>query len=315
MKEVDLFGEEIVLKPIRVNIYADEIQPMSNQITGEQWMYLGATFEIVDKPILPEIINQRYLRDRKGWEKYQEKNDRIIHWAEIRSIDQKNICERWLKNTYTDSRFYFSVFGINLTNLNINEFGDSNRFNVIYNRFFRANLAFSLKKFFGRGVVVENIYHEYGQQENSEYFDWHTIFRLDQDEHLNFRCSNITFLPKNHKEDERSNMIQLTDVYLGVFKDLHLGLSQEVKDGKSFRDHKKFLLEIIEPLLKRAVENPDNINSSYKYAKRINISLFPKTKSNKGDLERIMNNFYKPKEISLSYHLQDSPQISLFDII
>lgn len=313
MKELDLFGEEIITKnPKRVNVYADEIQELFDQITGESWMYIGTTFEIIEKPILPLLVEQRYLKNMPRWEEYREKNDRVVHWAEIRSADQKNICERWLKNTYVDNRFYFSIFGINLKNLNITEFGDKNNFNVIYNRFFRTNLAFSLKKFFGKGVIVENIYHEHGQQEYSEYFDWHTIFRLDQDEHLNFKCSNIIFLPKNHKEDERSNVIQLTDVYLGIFKDLHLGLSQEVRCGKSFKCHKKFLLEFIEPLFKRVIEKPDNINSSYKYARRINISLFPKTKSGKGDLERIMNNFYNPKEISLSYHLQDSPQISLF---
>jgi len=213
---------------------------------------------------------------------------------------------------YINDKFYFSVFGINLTNLNISEFGNGDNFNAIYNRFFRTNLASSLKKFFGKGVVVENIYHEQGQQEHSEYFDWHTIFILNKDEHLNFRCTNIIFLPKSHKEDERSNMVQLTDVYLGIFKDLHLGLSEVVKKGKSFNDFKKPLLEIIEPLFKRVVKNPSNINSSYNYAKRINVSLFPKNNSNKGDLNRVMNNFYEPKEITLAYHDQESPQISLF---
>lgn len=314
MNESDLFGDKITMKnPVRVNVYADEIQEVADQITGESWMYIGTTYEVIDNSILSLLINQRYLKNNDKWEQYKDKNDRLIHWAEIRSIDQKNICERWLKNTYLNDNFFFSIFGINLTNLNIGEFGDRDHFNVIYNRFFRTNLSFALKKFFGRGVIVENIYQEQGQQEYSEYFDWHTIFTLDKDEHLNFRCDRIIFLPKNHKDDERSNMIQLTDLYLGIFKDLHLGLTEEVKKGKSFKDHKKSLLEIIEPLFKRVVESPDNINSKYKHAKRINISLFPKSKSNKGDLKRVMDNFYKPKEVVLSYHQQDNPQISLFN--
>jgi len=101
MKELDLFGEEIATKkPIRVNVYADEIQELMNQVTGECWMYIGTTFEIIDTPTLPELLNHRYLKNKENWENYKEKNDRVLHWTEIRSIDQKNICERWLKNTY-----------------------------------------------------------------------------------------------------------------------------------------------------------------------------------------------------------------------
>ena len=313
MEDLDLFGQKVVsTKPLRVNVYADEIQACVNQITNESWMYIGTTFEIIESSILLELLNQRYLKHLKGWEMYREKNDHVIHWAEISSAEQKNICERWLKYTYKNSQFYFSIFGVNLTNLNTSEFGDKDNFNVIYNRFFRTNLSFSLKKFFGQGVIVENIYHEQGQQKDSGYFDWHTIFKLDQDENLNFKCERITFLPKSHEDNERSNVIQLTDVYLGIFKDLHLGLSNDSAKGRNFLTYKKPLLEIIEPLFRRVVEAPNNVNSSYNYVKRINISLFPKSSSNKGDIRRVLNNFYEPRQIVLSYHEQNNPQASLF---
>lgn len=307
----DLFGEEIKSNPTRINIYADEVQNHKDQITGEIWMYIGVTFEQLELPILDQLIEKRYCKDRDGWEEYVKNNDSCIHWTEIKSVNERNICERWIESTIVNERFFFSILGINLSNLSVEEFGRKDHFNVIYNRFFRTHISYSLKKFFGKGVIVENIYHEEGQQENSDYFNWHTIFILDKDEHLNFKCNEIVFLPKDHKKDIRSNVVQLTDLYLGVFKDLHLGLPEEVKNSKTFNTYKKPLLEKLVPLLKRTVENPDNVNSSYKTFKRVNISLFPKTKSEKGDIKRLLNNFYEPKDVILGYFEQDNPQMRL----
>lgn len=308
MKEFDLFGEEVLEKEkIRVNVYADEIQEIQDQITGARWIYIGTLFERVNKPILPLILDQRYIKSKSGWEDFKEKNDRLVHWAEIRSADQKNIIERWVKSTFCNDDFYFSILGINLTNLNVKEFGEVNNFNVIYNRFFRTNLVYALKKFFGKGVVVENIYHEEGQQQHSKYFDWHTIFKLEKDEFINFKCRKVIYLPKHHQADEKSNLIQLVDVYLGAFKDLHLGIGHEVGGGKPFKEYKQGLIEILRPLFERVVKNPNNIKSSYRYARRINISLFPKTKTSTHDLKRPLNNFYEPEEVSFSYIEQQNP--------
>jgi len=41
----DLFGNEIIEKPVTVNIYADEIQSKIYSDTGNEWHYIGLIVE------------------------------------------------------------------------------------------------------------------------------------------------------------------------------------------------------------------------------------------------------------------------------
>jgi hypothetical protein len=301
----DLFGDEIKAEEaIHVNIYADEIWNVENIRTKEVWMYSIAIYERVDKPILSDLINTRYCKDKEGWEEKFTQNDTDIHWAELRGdLSKKFIIERWLEYIYNDCfserKFYMSFAGINLTNLNRTEFDSNQNLNSIYNRFFRSMIQYSLKKFFDKGVVVDNIFHEQGSQENHDLFDWHTIFKLDQDEHLNFNCRNIVFLPKSHRDNERSNLLQLCDVLAGILKDLHCGISKS-KNSKNRETilNSKYVQELF---VKRVIRKPLNRNSSYGYSNRFNLSFFPKTSSKKDSLNRLMGNYYDLSKIELTF--------------
>ena len=176
-------------------------------------------------------------------------------------------------------------------------------------------LQYSLNKFFdhvGDIVVVDNIYHERGQQEKHEYFDWHTIYRLDQNENLNFSTRNIQFLPKSHRDDQRSNILELCDVLLGIFKDVHLkprdsfsaNAKKEILDSEFTRDF----------LVKRLIRNPKNPNSRYKYSGRFHISLFPNRKSDPETAFRSKGHYYDVSKINLAYQhdTSDPNQYSLF---
>lgn len=302
---LDLFGYSI--KPneaIHVSIYADEIWPVKNIYSNENWIYSMAIYERTDMPILNDLINYRFLKERENWKDYIEKNNTNIHWAEIgEDLNKKFVIERWLeyirKDCFGNRKFYFSLIGINLNNFNTSEFDKNQNLNSIYNRFFRSMLKYSLKKFFGRGVIVENIFHEQGSQEKHKYFDWHTIFKLDQDEHLNFNCNLVEFLPKSHKEDKRVNILQLCDVLGGIFKDLHCGFTESKKNTT-----KRQILDL--PIvnnffIKRVLRESKNVKSSYGHAKRFHVSFFPKIKSELGSLERLMDNFYDTSKIELGF--------------
>ena len=312
----DIFGNSVEdKKSTEVSIYADEIQVVEDFSTSERWIYMGAIYEKINDPILEDLINIRYKKDLPDWEKYFQKNDANIHWHEIKdSLDRKHIVNRWLKYIYDDClisrKIYFSLLGINIDNLNTEEFDYNQNFNSIYNRFFRSMLGFSLKKFFGENVTVKNIFHEEGQQMYHEYFEWHPIFRLNQDKYLNFQCDKIEFLPKSHRDDKRSNIIQLCDTLLGIFKDLHLGI-----DAGSYPKYKKEILdsEFVQSFfIKRLIRQPDNLRSRFSYHKRFNLSLFPKRKSEIGSLERRMNNYYEISAIKLNYE-ENKNQNRLFD--
>ncbi len=311
----DLFGDEIKAEEaIHVNIYADEIWDVENIYTKEKWMYSIAIYERADKPILADLVNIRYCKDRVGWEDKFVQNDTDIHWAELRTDKNKKfIVERWLKYIYEDCfserKFYMSFMGINLTNLNTTEFDSNQNLNSIYNRFFRSMLQYSLKKFFGKGVVVDNIFHEEGSQKEHDFFDWHTIFKLDQDEHINFNCRNIIFLPKSHRDNEKSNVIQLCDVLAGILKDLHCGI---FKSKNSNNREGVLNSKCVQDLfVKRVIRNPLNKNSSYFYFNRFNLSFFPKTSSKKDSPDRFMDNYYDLSKIELAFE-KNTSQMDLF---
>jgi hypothetical protein len=311
----DIFGNEIKDKKFKkITIYADEIQQVYDISTNEKWIYTAAIYEFESKPILRDLIEWRYLCNKKNWKDYQKQNDALVHWSELKNDhNKKHIVKRWFRYLLEDCcpsarKFYFSLLGINLSNLNIKEFGRKSQFNNIYNRFFRSMIQYSLKKFGGEKVIVSDILHERGPQLRHDYFDWHTISELDKDERLSFNCKKVIFLPKSHRKDKRSNILQLCDVLLGVFKDLHLGV-----DKSTYPNNKKELLNskfVKELLVERVIKNPKNFNSSCGYANRFHISLFPKRKSNPNSFRRLMNNYYDLKEINLAYYTQN--QLNLF---
>ncbi|MBD3366312.1 hypothetical protein GF360_03170 [candidate division WWE3 bacterium] len=310
----DLYGQPIEKK--RLKIYADEIQEVENIVTGEKWLYSGAIYELESRPILKELIDTRYWKDKSDWRNYREKNDSLIHWAEIANDhNKKNVIKRWLEWLVRDCapqkrRFHFSIHGINLTKLHEEEFGTNQQFNNIYNRFFRSMLQRSIKSFFKGKIVITDVFHEEGQQQVHKNFPWHLMYKLKTDPRLEFKSTKINFLPKSHRDsegDKRSNIIQLGDVLLGIFKDLHCGVNLD-----TYPENKKEILEtefVRKLLVRRIIRNPSNINSSYGYFNRFSISLFPKYSSVHRSLYRKIDNYYDLSKITLGYYYQRNPRL------
>lgn len=306
----DLFGNENISKPICVNIYADEIQSKISPIDHDEWHYIGLVVEDLNDPLLQEIINERFCGNLDKKSAYFEKNNKIVHWSDMRNADQKNICKRWfeyiLNPSKSQKKFYSYILGINDSKLTRKEFDSNDEFNSKYNRFFRSAVLYALKAFFsGKKVIVNNIFHEVGQQQNNQYFPWHCMYKLKDEENISFECDNITFLNKDHKNDEKSNLIQLCDCVLGVSTSIIHGIE---KSNKS--NYREELADLYLPLLQRIVNKSENRNSLYRYYNRIVIRFFPKEKTELGDPKRHANQFYSQR--SLSYCEQKSGQLPLF---
>jgi len=289
---------------IEMTIYADETQEVVDSISGEKWFYTCAIYELEQKPILVDLVDRRYCKDRSGWEGYYWQNNEELHWTELGNRANKyKVADRWLNyivdDCFKDKKFHFSILGINLSNLNREEFDSEQNFNSMYNRFFRSMIQYCVKKFFNQQVHIQNIFHERGPQQDHGLFDWHTIRKLNEDESINLNCDRVEFLSKSHHDDKRSNILQLCDVLLGVFKDLHLGVNIETyPDGKKNIMNHKFVTDL---LTERIIRNPRNINSSYAYAKRFNVSLFPKISTKPEDIERKSDSYYDVSKVRLSY--------------
>lgn len=296
----NLLGENEDTKDIHVNIYADEIQSKVCPITRHKWMYIGLVIEDINRSLLQDIIYLRYCGNYDTSSKYFIKNDKVIHWTELSSADTKNICLSWinyiLNPNESSNTFHSYILGINISKLNEDEFGNTNIFNNTYNRFFRSAVKYALKCMFSkRNVVVNNIYHEVGQQEHHYYFPWHTIHKINTEkERIRINTNRIEFLPKSHKEDILSNIIQLSDFVLG--------LSTSILHGVIDSNISKYRVKLCKkycPLFAKIINNPRNINSHYRYANRIMISFFPRINTNSEDIERKANNFYHKRDLLL----------------
>ncbi len=310
----NLFGEQIIETAERINIYADEIQVKRCPYTDNKWIYIGLIIDHANNSLLMDIINRRYKGNFDTKSPYFKKNDRIIHWSTISDRDTKNIAMRWLEyilNPDSHTKFYGYILGINISKLNLKEFDPINKFNSIYNRFFRSAVLYALKVFFSnKKIIVENIFHEKGQQQHHKYFPWHCIYKIEELEfNIKFACKNITFLPKNHREseggDQRSNLIQLCDLFLGVSTSIIHGIE---KSGTSH--YREELADFFLPLLREIINPQYRENRAYNLSSNIIIKFFPKERTDINEFRRNMHQFYTCR--SLKYEEVKSGQIKLF---
>lgn len=301
----DLFGNQVKEKTVEVNIYADEAMDRKCPYTGNNWHYTCLIVERLDNPLLDEIISLRHCGFNPDDESYRQneyfdKNNKIIHWVDLSSADEKNICKRWfdfiLNPNKSEQKFFCYILGINESFLNPDEFDKNKKFNSIYNRFFRTAIEYSLKCFFnGKKVIIKKIYHEQGQQQHSR-FKWHPIDKLSEEEQVlfHFECKNIQFLGKDHTVDARSNILQLCDCFLGAVVNIIHGL--ENHDSKRARSKIDILKNLL-PLVGSMTDKRYGKNSEYVNGNRIMIRFFPKSKTQQDTLERKTNQFYTNRRL------------------
>lgn len=291
MTDMDLFGNPVSERNASVRLYADEIQPIPDSLTYEKWFYIGLLIEDTSKQGLKNLLNERFLNNFDKSSPFFEKNNKQLHWKKIKSSDEKNICSRWFEyylNKQTDE-LYFYFLGINDDKLWEGNFGTDDQFNNKYNRFFRSAILYALKVFFFNKyekIIVKNVYHEIGQQQDHFYFPWHSIFKIEQiEKRIEFENKNIAFLGKDHKKNELGNFIQLADCLLGSHKDIVHGLKGVSKQFKNYKE-----------------TNIDKILSSINQNKkpvRTLIRFFPKQKLDKDELN-YTNQFYENRRLNYS---------------
>lgn len=323
-----LLGSEEI-NETEINIYADEVQDRIDPNTSDKWHYIGLIIEDCKTPLLNELIKLRYCNNFDKKSPYYEKNDCCLHWVDIDSADEINILKRWFDYVCSPDKdswnycgrnfcvlpskktFRFYMLGINSSKLNDEEFNPQDDFGSKYNRFFRTAILYSVKKYFpNKKIIIKNIFHEQGVQENNYYFPWYCIYKIGQDHLITTESHSIEFLPKDHKINERSNIIQLCDCFLGASVNILHGMNYQSDRGSV----KKEILDKYQlPLFKRIVENPTNRNSNYNYFRRISVSFFPKNATKIDSLERMKKQFYVNRR--LQYELDRVGQRSLFQLL
>jgi hypothetical protein len=311
------------VESIEIDIYCDEVKESSIQGPdgeNETWIYIG--FLIIPckqkMQIFSELMKMR-CKNGNDWSTctdycgYHEKNGKEIHYQHIKSADIYHIADRWIDYFIDSSNMYFYALGLNLSRLNLSFFGDcsgSERYYRIYNRFFRTAIQKSVKTYFSdaANIKIRNVYHDNADIENHEYFQWHSIYKLEKtDEKLSFGTDKIQFIDSDHRKsnDKNSHFVQMADLLLGLFyNSFHFCNNGE----KAIR-----ITEKVSPIWDGIIRNPWDRSSRYGYVKRIDFDFFPKFRID--DEQSVENqllrytSFYKNRPILIQNRLQSN----LFD--
>jgi len=304
---------------INLEIYSDEIKRVKMESDGSTWMYLGALFLPIGVKgyYLKLLNNQRCIKNR-DWQQdedlckhpcgYHEKNDTEVHYKELhRSNARFRIAENWIKNIICrvpvgyNRKLYINILGLNLSNMDLQLFGnDNHRDMIIYNRFYRTLLLGGMNYFFKNyKVAINKIYHDKGEQSTDKLFPWHSIHRIGiENERVTNLPRTIEFIDSDHRESKKqeSNFIQLLDLVLGAtFCCLH---------NPSETEYKRKIGRAFEPTLAKLLDRQKAPNSSAwfgeyyrsEYKRTYQVSFFPKDKTELGSEITQFDIMGEPKE-------------------
>ncbi len=287
---------------INLEIYSDEIKRVKLESDGSIWMYLGVIFLPIEvKGYYLKLLNNQRCIKNKDWHQeenlcphrcgYHEKNNTEIHYKELHRTNARfRIAENWIENvlcrvpTGDNRKLYLNILGLNLSNMNIELFGDNkHRDMIIYNRFYRTIILSGLSYFFkNHKIIINKIYHDKGEQSLDRLFPWHSIYKIGiKSEHVSILPETIEFIDSDHRisKKQESNFIQLLDLALGAtFCCLHNPSETEYK-RKIGRAFKPALLELLDR--KQASNSGAWIGEYYKskYYRTYQISFFPQDKT------------------------------------
>jgi len=299
----NLFGGEQKNAVAEVRLYADEIKPRKNRLR-EKWMYIG----ILAIPEPKHYVAFQHLQDSRNAAQYHRevKLTQLTNRSDAKVYNEKTLlAKEWVKKVMWDREktFHFYILGLNLSNLAPKAFGaGSKRIRSIYNRFFRTALAYTLKGYFGQNIVVTAIFHDKGDMEVNDFFDWHSIWRISwQEPGIVFLQDRIEFIDSDHQKEqkypEESHFIQLMDVILGS--------ATQCLDATSSRAGCIEVAKAFLPLMDRLNDpkRASNPHSRYCHFRRCSVSFFPSRKLSTAEIQdpwkRAGSNFYLNRRLLL----------------
>jgi hypothetical protein len=302
------------MRSISLEIFCDEVKEITVSGAHEdsrKWSYIGALVVPTDKKqaLLNQLLDRR-CSSRNDWTHcdkactHHSKNDKEVHYQALREADVYHIAKRWLEFFLEDRELTsFYLLGINLSRLNFDFFGDSKgsaRAANIYNRFFRTVLSKPTKAFHSRydTINIQKVFHDSSDLETHEKFPWHSIEVLDKTStKLSFSSAEIHFIDSDHRKSG------VVESHLIQYIDLLLGLAVNCFHANGRHEKTVDLTKRIAPIIRRLVEAPGNVNSSYSYVNRLAIDFFPKnsisTEENAINEALRLDAFYKKRALRI----------------
>jgi hypothetical protein len=284
-----------------VNIYVDEIKEYKNQL-GEQWAYIGVL-------MIPTRYRLRALRALQA-DRESVGYDGEIHFTELRNFSYAHIhqektalAKKWLRQTLQDTEkiFHFNLLGVNLSNLQHNQFGGTakERRLAIYNRFLRTAVLYPARRFFdGCMVQIKYLFHDETELQRHPWFKQHIVKTInDSDAPVYFDAHRIQFINSDHRQESHfpreSHFVQLCDLLTGVVT--------QVLDNRTGKNGCNELAGDIYPLMPRLLNPRRCPDDPYRLAERLHISFFPSRKLTAAQLQnpdmRQESTFYRERPL------------------
>lgn len=280
--------------------------------------------ETIESSILQDLLNKRCdNKERIGnWGEcnlqcqYHKGNNTEVHFGQVKrtkGIHRYFVASRWVDYFLEEvDKIFLYMLGIDLKKLDKSYFGNEQIEDNIYNRFFRTAILKASKSFFAKRkykkITITEIIHDKSRSKESHfYFNWHSIFFINlNDPRVNVASTEIKFLDSDHRKPEGhysySNFLQFTDLILGC--------TRNCLDYTSCDELKRKLSIKALDLIKRLINKPGNINSSYRYVNRIKIDFFPKHDIRDMDENSLLyelkrwDSFYTKRELSIQHRNQ-----------
>lgn len=290
----DIWGNEMPLKEITVNVYHDE-----REVTNE-WLYHSFLFvPIQNEEDVFNLLNK--ARRKSRWEKE-------LHFSGLEKTDTENrLALEWIdlfgQSLFGDIYFYF--FGVNYQNLEKSLWKRPQRDSKIYNRFFQIGLYGAVAWFFLRAgfekVSIQNIFSDKKSRGQADSFHTQPIEEIEiksllKGENIIFAYPKIIEVESDHEKEKdypsKSHFIQLLDLLIGTFGQIFDNTSYQ--EGKRMAADKCLWFELPAKLMR--------YNPNSRYYKRYAISFFPKQRLTKkeileGDIRGKVNQFYSEREM------------------
>ncbi|MBE6507920.1 MAG: hypothetical protein E7Z77_00750 [Methanobrevibacter sp.] len=290
---------------MELEIFSDETYVYNNKYVGIGCLFVPTYYKL---KLVNKLLSLRCLNDKNTnkWVPNQNDcnmfkqdhckpihhnyNNCEIHYSAFRrgmSQSLKRISTRWIEFLVNNNKFapenekiYFNILFLDLDKLDSKFFGEDETGNNKYNRFYKTTITGPLKYFFKEynQITIKEIFHDESDDKMShEYFDWHTPYILNEKRNITVKKDRITFIDSDHKEYNHNdeNYINAT---LIQFIDLILGCTSHALFRESADKEKLKLYKIYYPLISRIWEHPKNKNSSFKYFRSQQVSIFPKDK-------------------------------------
>ncbi len=303
---------------VEIEVYADESYPDKSK--NFNFLVISCLFLPYNQKqdLIKRLVNKRCLNEtNKRWSKEfnlcpnnlkckleRHLNNNVeIHSLEIKSsssFSTKKISRLWAEQFVNEKNIFFASLYVNLENLDITRFGESELQNI-YNKFFRTIISYGVKSFFSNceKIIVKKVYHDNTDSlEYHPYFKYLNLIKLSQEftnKNLSFQNNQIFFIESDHKKSkcyEESHILQYIDLINGLIKQ---NIFYTSKDSTKVK-----IASIIRKPLNLWLEKKtgvDNLRISFFPDRKIDITLI---KDLNGDLhETFKSNFYTPKTLMM----------------